>query len=137
MNYIQKAVEKFVQKHNTTDPYELASAERIEVIEYPFTKVNGMVMTIADILTIALNSNLSEEMKRAVLAHELGHYLLSPSGTGYYFISENTLMESKIEYEANQFMFYLLIGDKRPKENETLEQFRARVRIPEEVMKFW
>lgn len=37
-----------------------------------------------------------------MLTHELGHEQLAPKGAGYYFFSENTCMEPKVEYEANR-----------------------------------
>lgn len=75
-------------------------------------------------------------MKRVVLAHELGHRQLSPQGAEYFFLAEYTLMESRVEYEANRFTVELLTGDEEPELNETLEQFAARLGIPVEMMRY-
>ncbi|WP_298203114.1 hypothetical protein [Desulfosporosinus sp.] len=42
------------------------------------------------------------------VSHELEHHVLSPAGTGYFFISENTLVETRIEYYTNRFAIEFL-----------------------------
>jgi Zn-dependent peptidase ImmA (M78 family) len=79
-----------------------------------------MVINILGRNIIALNSRLNNYGQRLILAHELGHFALSPRGTGYFFISENTLMESKFEYEANRFAIELLAGDEEPDDGESI-----------------
>lgn len=83
-----------------------------------------------------LNSNLPEWLKRFVLAHELGHRKLSPGGVGYFFLAETTLMEPKVEYEANRFVVELLTAREELEPEESLEQFAARVGVPVEMMRY-
>lgn len=136
MDYIQQAIISLVEKVTTRDPYEIASAKGISVLQYPFSSINGMVITIDKTTIIALNSNLSDQHKRAVLAHELGHEMLSPAGDGYFFIKENTHWKTKFENEANKFAIGLLTGDEDPLDGETIDQYAARLEIPNYLMKY-
>ncbi len=134
MDYIKNSVKEITCEYQTRDPFKLAKEMNIDIILFPFTRVKGMLLNYLNSCTIAINSNLPEHKQRAILAHELGHLTLSPPGVGYFFISENTLMESKIEREANLFMLELLIGEKEPVEGETLEEFALRNGIPEDIL---
>ncbi|NHM25854.1 ImmA/IrrE family metallo-endopeptidase [Desulfofundulus sp. TPOSR] len=97
-----------IEEHGTSNPYRLAQEMDIDIDEFPFRQIKGLILEIAGRVTIVLNSNLPEWLKRFVLAYELGHRLLSPRGVGYLFLAEHTLMESKVEYEANKFTVELL-----------------------------
>ena len=136
MDYIQRIVTMFTEKHNTRDPYELANAEGIRVLFYPFSKIKGMIIPPNEHKICVINSLLPDNWQRFVLAHELGHYILSPAGYGYFFISENTLMEPKLEYEVNRFAMELLFGNDKPEAGESLEYFAARLGIPIELMRY-
>jgi len=136
VDYIKQSVKQLVEEYETSDPYRLAQAMGIDVDEFPFRRIKGLILKIAGRVTIVLNSNLPEWLKRVVLAHELGHRQLSPQGMGYFFLAEYTLMESKVEYEANKFTVELLTWGERPEIDETLEQFAARVGVPVEMMRY-
>ncbi|MQL52989.1 ImmA/IrrE family metallo-endopeptidase [Desulfofundulus thermobenzoicus] len=117
-------------------PYRLARAMGIDVDEFPFRRIKGLILEIAGRVTIVLNSNLPEWLKRFVLAHELGHRQMSPRGMGYFFLAEHTLMEPRVEYEANRYAVELLTWGDEPEVNETLEQFAARVGLPVEMIRY-
>lgn len=136
VDYIKHSVKKLVEEHETGDPYRLARFMGIDIDEFPFRRIKGLILKIAGRVTIVLNSNLSEWLKRVVLAHELGHRQLSPQGAGYFFLAEYTLMESKVEYEANKFTVELLTWGEEPELDETLEHFAARVGIPVEMVRY-
>lgn len=134
--YINQSVQYLVSEHETNDPYRLTRQMGIDVDEHPFGRTRGMVLEIAGHVTIILNSNLPEWLKRVVLAHELGHLVLSPGGKGYFWITEHTLMESRVEYEGHKFAAELLTWEEVPEEDETLERFAARVGVPVEMMRY-
>lgn len=135
-NYIKQSVQRLVDEFETTDPYRLARQMGIEVDEHPFRRIRGMVLEIAGRVTIILNSTLPNWLKRVVLAHELGHLELSPGGKGYFWITEHTFMESKVEYEAHRFAVELLAWGEVPEEDEGVEQFAARIGVPAEIMRY-
>lgn len=135
-DYINQAVQYLVGEQETNDPYRLARQMGIEVDEHPFERIKGIILDIAGQVTIILNSNLPERLKRVVLAHELGHLVLSPGGHGYFWIADHTLMESKMEYEAHMFAVELLTWGEGPEEDETLEQFAASVGVPVDMIRY-
>ena len=135
VDYIKRAVKELVEEYETSDPYRLARLMNIDVDEFPFRRIKGLILEIAGKVTIVLNANLPEWLKRVILAHELGHRQLSPHGMGYFFLAEYTLMESRVEYEANRFTVELLTWGEEPGLDETLEQFAARVGVPVEIMR--
>lgn len=135
MNYMKQAVARLIDEYERDDPYLLASRLGIDVEEYPFRKIKGLVIEIGNRTVIALNSALPEPRKRAILAHELGHWQLATARVGYFFISTHTVMEPKVEYEANRFAAELLAGNEEPEPGETLERFAARTGVPVKMMR--
>lgn len=136
MDYIKQFVKQLIENHETNDPYRLARAIGIDIDEFPFRRIKGLILEIAENVTIVLNSNLPEWLKRVVLAHELGHRQLSPQGMGYFFMAEHTFMESRVEYEANKFAVELLTWGEEPEFDESMEHFAARVGLPVEMMRY-
>jgi len=136
LNYIKQSVNQLVNEYKTNDPYRLAQEIGIDIDEYPFRQIKGLILEIAGMITIVLNSNLPDWLKRVVLAHELGHRQLSPQGAGYFFLAEYTLMESRVEYEANKFAVELLTWGENPEIDETLEKFASKIGVPVEMMRY-
>lgn len=136
MDYIKRAVKELVEEYETSDPYRLARLMDIDVDEFPFRQIKGLILEIAGKVTIILNSNIPDWLKRVVLAHELGHKQLSPQGAGYFFMADYTLMESKVEYEANRFAAELLSWDEELELNETMEHFAVRAGVPVKMMRY-
>lgn len=124
MDYIKQSVKQLIEEHETSDPYRLAHLMNIDVDEFPFCRIKGLILEIARRITIVLNSNFPEWLKRVVLTHELGHRQLSPQGVGYFFLAEHALMESKVEYEANRFTVELLTWGEEPGFDEALDSLR-------------
>ncbi|GAV24766.1 ImmA/IrrE family metallo-endopeptidase [Carboxydothermus islandicus] len=136
MDYVKQTVKQLVEEYETNDPYILAQSLGIDVDEFPFRRIKGLIIEIAGKVTIVLNSNLPAWFKRLVLAHELGHRKLSPQGVGYFFLADYTLMESKIEYDANRFAVELLTWGEEPDLDETMEHFAARIGLPKEMLRY-
>lgn len=137
MDYLKRAIKQLVEEHETTDPYRLARFLGIEIDKFPFrSKIKGLILEVAGKTTIIINSNLPEWLKRVVLAHELGHRFFSPQGVGYFFLAEYTLMETRVEYEANRFTVELLTWGEEPECDETLEHFADRVGLPVEMTRY-
>ena len=71
---------RLARKYKSTDPFEIAEALDIEVLERSdFKRQKGAFKVILNNSFIFINANLSDEMKRLVCAHELGHALLHRS----------------------------------------------------------
>ncbi len=134
MDYVKQTVEESVREYETRDPYDLARGMGIEVEEFPFRKIKGLIFRIAGRVVIVLNENLPDWLKRLIVAHEVGHRVLSPADRGYFFWAEHTFFEPRIEYEANRFAVELLTFGEEPEPGEPLEHYAARVGVPLETL---
>lgn len=106
---------QLIRKYGSNDPYELASIFNIDVMERSeFKQQKGAFKVILNNSFIFVNANLSDEMKRLVCAHELGHALLHrPLGKTTNGLVEFELFDIKntTEYEANLFAANLLLDE--------------------------
>lgn len=136
MKYVKQLVINMVKEFGTSDPYQLARCLGIEVDEFPFRKIKGVIINTMSNVLIVVNSRMSEHEQRAILCHELGHYMLSPPNASYFFITKYTHMNSKYEYLANYFIIELLTYGKEPDIDETLDKFARRIGIPLNIIKY-
>lgn len=113
-NYIFHAVEKLIKKHKTRDPFEILQHMGVIVFETDkYQKLKGYCFLSHRTLYVAINEYLSEEEKRIVAAHELGHIILHRSLLCMAPMKDSVLynMTDKTEYEANLFASDLLLPD--------------------------
>ncbi len=103
---------KLIHQYNTNDPFKIASFKNICVLPWALhSDIKGFYKYIRKNKFIFYNMDLTDNMKRFVCAHELGHALLHPR-SNTPFMRENTLFSiDKIEVEANIFAVELLIPD--------------------------
>lgn len=110
-DYIKRIIENLKIKFNTTCPYKLANDLDIILIIEDLGKVMGMYKYIKKNKVIFLNSNLKEEERKFVLAHEIGHAILHTKSS-CFFSTTTSINKIKKEYEANLFAAELLIDFK-------------------------
>lgn len=68
---------RLIRRYRSSGPFELADALNITVLERgDFKRQKGAFKVILNNSFIFINANMSDEMKRLVCAHELGHSLL-------------------------------------------------------------
>lgn len=136
--WIKEIVEKLVLKYNTNNPYDIAAAKNIYVIEQDLhEEIFGFYKYVRRNKFIFLNSNLTDRDKTFTLAHELGHSELH-NGINAPFLKRKTLFSiDKVENEANRFAVELLVLDKVVSEskdlNMTLEEIASMHCVPNEV----
>lgn len=111
--WIKEIVEDLVKKHGTNDPFEIAEAKNIYVLEHDLhDEIFGFYKYIRRNKFIYINSNLSKKDKIFTLSHELGHSEIH-SRLNTPFLKRKTLFSiDKIETEANRFAVELLLPDK-------------------------
>ena len=108
-----EAAQRLVKQYATRDPFAIAKALDIEVLgRSDFVRQKGAFCTVLNRKFIFINDNMSDELKRIVCAHELGHALLHGK------IAKAGLLEfelfdvsSRLEYDANLFAATLLIDE--------------------------
>lgn len=133
---IKTLVKDICEKYKTNCPLQIARNLGIDIVYLPFKKLKG-ILFVSNTKKIGINSSLPEPLQKVVLAHELGHYFLSPHG-GYFYISEHTLFcYSREEVKANCFAAELLLQNEKPYHGETMNHFSIRMGVPLEIIKIW
>ncbi len=113
-DYIYKKTEALVKKFQTRDPIEILKNLHVIVGETSrYNRLKGYCFMSCQTIYVMLSSFLSEEEKRIVAAHELGHITLHRSQLKMAPMSDNRLynMINETEYQANLFAADLLIQD--------------------------
>ncbi|MBE6869904.1 MAG: ImmA/IrrE family metallo-endopeptidase [Ruminococcus albus] len=112
-NHIYKKVMELIDKHGTRNPYELADALGIKIIETSIRPLQGAFYIIFDQPTIFIEETLREDQKLIVCGHENGHAVLHPELVRNGNLAEFEVfdMREPIEYEANIFAAHLLIDE--------------------------
>ena len=108
---------KLISRYGTRDPFRICREKGIEIMfRDDFTGQKGAFSLMLNVPFIFINNNLSDEMKRIVCAHELGHAMLHrklcrkrKNQTIYEY--EIFDIRDSIEYEANIFAANLLIDE--------------------------
>lgn len=107
---VKKKATYYRKKYNTANPFKIANALGIEVMVCDIGTRLGCYMYIKKSKCIWINESLEEKDRLLVMAHELGHAVLHPK-ENCYFLRNHTLLNTRVEQEANQFAVELLISD--------------------------
>ena len=116
---------KLIRKYGTRDPFLLAGEKGAEImLRDDFGRLKGAFSLMLNVPFIFINNNLSDEMKRIVCAHELGHALLHRQlcrNMDGQTIQEYEIFDirSAAEYEENIFAAELLIDEQSLAEYES------------------
>ena len=108
---------RLISRYGTRDSFRIAREKGIEILfRDDFIRQKGAFSLMLNVPFLFINNNLSEEMKRIVCAHELGHALLHrklcrerKNQTIYEY--EIFDIRNTAEYEANIFAAELLIDE--------------------------
>jgi Zn-dependent peptidase ImmA (M78 family) len=136
---INQLVQRLLRKHKTNCPYRLARALNIEVwFEDLGEGTRGMFRRTLRRKYIVIHSGLSENWKRVICAHELGHALLHP-GISRFWLDEHTFFfVGRYEREANNFAVQLLTAmDSMESDDDTVFKLFMRNGVPEELIEFY
>ena len=127
--YIYTKTAKLIKKFGTRDPFEIMDQMHIVVMESSrYQKLKGYCFMSCKTIYVMISSFLSEEEKKIVAAHELGHIILHRSQLKMAPMKDDTLynMMDNTEYQANLFAADLLIDDEdiaKMVQNEDLDYF--------------
>ncbi|MBJ8055262.1 ImmA/IrrE family metallo-endopeptidase [Bacillus cereus] len=134
--WIDLKIQHLITKYGTADPFELACALNITIVPSYSAKIFGLFTTYKRVKMIHIYDELSEEMKRFICAHELGHAILHPE-VNTPFMRENTLLSTeKIEVQANYFATKLLLSEQDFSKYQTKAQVLMTCGIPPEMQRF-
>lgn len=136
---IKREIDKLVDKYKTNNPFELMDHLDIVTVIHPMhEEINGLYQKKFGVPIIYINSNLCDEEKAMVAAHELGHFILHPDTNIYNFYNGKYLIKSKFERQANMFAADLLLGDNvfMEYEGKSLEYIAACVGVSPELLEY-
>lgn len=114
---IKRLVDSLVRKYNTRNPFEIISHLNVIVVFYPLHGVKGFYQYFQRNNIIYIDEALSENEKKFVCAHELGHMFLHKKANAIFMDSRTQLNTAKYEIEADRFAMNLLLSDADIEEN--------------------
>lgn len=143
---ISKEVHRVQKKYADSNPFSLCRAMRISVMSESMGTgsrgCKGFYLLQSRKQFIVINSDLSLELQRIILAHEIGHAVLHRKASGIKAFHDFSLFDetSLYEYEANIFAADYLLDDDEVLNllNEDISFFGAasRLNVPVELLDF-
>ena len=116
--YIYQQVEQLKKKFKTSDPFEILEAMHVQIWQTPQDcKMKGFCFFANHTFYISIDPELSDQMKKIVAAHELGHIILHKEQLKTATMTDYSLnnYQKDTEYEANLFAAELLLSDEEIK----------------------
>lgn len=146
IDYICSAVDRLCEKYGERDPLRLAEETGVIVRCEPMgnyeNACKGFFIYQSRKQLITVNSDLSENAQRIIIAHELGHAVLHRDEARLRAFHDFSLYEDTIrfEYEANLFAAELLLDDSEVMEKLREDDFffsaAKRLAVPPELLDF-
>jgi Zn-dependent peptidase ImmA (M78 family) len=135
---IEKKVKKLVRKFKTRDPFELCACLGIWIYkDMPLGNVKGFYLYLKRKKVIFINSNLDDNIKLLICAHELAHAVLHPRDNIYFKKNNTYFVLKKYEIAANTFAAELLITAEMLMEHPmyfSIQELAASLYVPAEIL---
>ena len=142
---IIEEVRALIERYGERDPLDLADVMDILVSCEPMgfgdNCCKGFYVAYYGVRHITVNGDLPEELRRVILAHELGHAVLHRHAGHPRFV--DTVFFDSVdpkEYEANLFAAELLLDDREVidtlKETNNFFQTASVLNVPSELLDF-
>lgn len=125
-HYIFESVEKLVKKFKTRDPFQILKKMNVVVLETDkYKNLKGYCFLSCRTIYVVINTFLTEEEKRIVAAHELGHIVLHKKLLQFAPMRDMMLYNhsDSTEYEANLFAADLLLADEDIEKTTAFEDY--------------
>ena len=88
---IKAKVNKLVRFYKTRDPFEMVKGMNVILVSHPLEGVRGFYQYFQRNNLIYLDDRLSENERRYVLAHELGHMFLHKNANAIFMDTRTQL----------------------------------------------
>lgn len=108
---IKEMVDYYIRKCDSRNPFDIADYLNIQLQIGQLGSKSGCYMFLKNHRCIFLNEDLTEQEKKMVMSHELGHAIMHRKQNCYFIKNKTLLLNSKSEREANVFAAELLIPD--------------------------
>ena len=104
MHFIEEVFSKLVNKHKTTDVFEICRLEHIIYREMDLhSEINGIYHYVMRNRIITINKNLSQNDKRITCEHELGHAIMHKKYNCTYLKTKTFVNLDTLEKQADIF----------------------------------
>ena len=142
---ICKSVEKIIKKYDERNPKLLCRYLGVKLLYQSLgnepDSIKGFYLESKRIKTITINSDLPANIKRIIIAHELGHAVLHKNYSFDAFCGINLFqITTSMEREANLFSAELLIDDDFILETQSCEytffSIAANLKMPIELLDY-
>lgn len=132
---VPKEVNTIIKEAGTNNPFIIAEHLNVIVRYDPLGQIQGYYIKSKNIKVAVINSDLPEQIRKFILAHELGHVLLHPYSTTFA-MRHTLLVTDKQEIEADRFAIHLLITEELIKAHIhfTIGQWASFFGLPREII---
>lgn len=132
---IKDIVEKLCKDMGTKDPFEIAERMDIQVHYLPLNEIRGIYLKAYGVMQVAINCDLPLQIKKFVMAHEIGHAILHPDVNSLVF-KTCMLNTGRQEVEANMFAIHMLLPNKDIEDNPqyTVDNWASILGLPREII---
>ena len=114
---IKRLADSLVRKYKSRNPFEIIEHLNVIVVFYPLNGIKGFYQYFQRNNIIYIDESLSEQERRFVCAHELGHMFIHKKANAIFMDSRTQLNTTKYEIEADRFAMNLLLSDADIEEN--------------------
>lgn len=115
---ILKLVDKLIRSHKTRNPFEIIKGMNVILVLCPLIGVRGFYQYFQRNNIIYIDESLSEEERRFVCAHELGHMLLHKKLNTVFMDTRTQFRTDVYENQADKFAMHLLVSNEMLSENQ-------------------
>lgn len=141
MESIEEIVAGIYETYDTLNPFEICQCLDIKIIKSSLGKdIKGFFQrTPEGYEAIHINSQLDDNEKKYICAHELGHAILHTDISLGYFIENSLQIKNKYEIQADKFAAELLIGPEINDEqyrDMNIKQLSSIFCVPEKLIKY-
>lgn len=140
---IKNLATKIKIANGTGNPFAISKLNNIIILERDYKKQLGAFAIVNKTPFIFLNTNIAEEEKKNVVAHELGHYYLHKKYLKDLVMLRDfslfSKQENQMEMEANLFAGYLLIDidelSDKINEDKSIKELSSYFSVDEKFIK--
>lgn len=141
MQWIKDIVTGLIETYGTKDVFELLDFLDVTIIKKKFIDPDVKARFYKDIFGydyIYISIDLTDQEKKYILCHELGHIILHDITSEYYYSSK--VNKGKLEMQANYFASLLLLDESDIElcsiENMSMDQLSSYFELPAELLQF-
>lgn len=132
-------VNRLIKQFHTNNPFEICDNLNYIILHAPLIGIRGFYQFYEDRDIVYIASNLPDQVKKFVCAHELGHSLMHKDINTIFLDTRTYLKTSIYERQANQFAINLLYpydADFNDYRDLTISQTAKCLNVSEDLVEY-